>query len=86
MIGMAKEHLGLALSLAIPVLVVITKIDRCPSHVLEQTITELTKILKSKSCRKIPLFVQNNHDVVMTAVKKKERHSHKCSLIKSLSI
>ncbi|KAG0744286.1 hypothetical protein G6F57_005352 [Rhizopus arrhizus] len=67
MIGMAKEHLGLALSLAIPVLVVITKIDRCPSHVLEQTITELTKILKSKSCRKIPLFVQNNHDVVMTA-------------------
>ncbi|KAG1464659.1 hypothetical protein G6F46_000127 [Rhizopus delemar] len=67
MIGMAKEHLGLALSLAIPVLVVITKIDRCPTHVLEQTITELTKILKSKSCRKIPLFVQNNHDVVMTA-------------------
>ncbi|KAI9282677.1 P-loop containing nucleoside triphosphate hydrolase protein [Sporodiniella umbellata] len=67
MIGMAKEHLGLALSLAIPVLVVITKIDRCPEHVLEQTIKELNKILKSKSCRKIPLFVQNNHDVVMTA-------------------
>ncbi|KAG1461680.1 hypothetical protein G6F56_005674 [Rhizopus delemar] len=67
MIGMAKEHLGLALSLAIPVLVVVTKIDRCPAHILEQTITDLTKILKSKSCRKIPLFVQNNHDVVMTA-------------------
>lgn len=68
MIGMSKEHLGLALSLGIPVLVVITKIDRCPTHVLEKTIKELTSILKSKSCRKIPLFVENNHDVVMTAV------------------
>jgi hypothetical protein len=65
---MSKEHLGLALSLGIPVLVVITKIDRCPSHVLEKTLKELTAILKSKSCRKIPLFVENNHDVVMTAV------------------
>lgn len=69
MIGMSKEHLGLALSLGIPVLVVITKIDRCPAHVLEKTIKELTSILKSKSCRKIPLFVENNHDVVMTAVR-----------------
>ncbi|KAI8376921.1 translation protein [Blakeslea trispora] len=67
MIGMSKEHLGLALSLNIPVLVVITKIDRCPQHVLEKTTKELTSILKSKSCRKIPLFVDNNHDVVMTA-------------------
>lgn len=68
MIGMSKEHLGIALSLGIPVLVVITKIDRCPTHVLEKTIKELTAILKSKSCRKIPLFVENNHDVVVTAV------------------
>ncbi|KAI9475532.1 MAG: translation protein [Benjaminiella poitrasii] len=67
MIGMSKEHLGLALSLAIPVLVVVTKIDRCPAHVLQKTLKELTTILKSKSCRKIPLFVENNRDVVMTA-------------------
>lgn len=68
MIGMSKEHLGLALSLGIPVLVVITKIDQCPAHVLEKNIKQLNSILKSKSCRKIPLFVENNHDVVMTAV------------------
>ncbi|KAI7899038.1 translation protein [Cokeromyces recurvatus] len=67
MIGMSKEHLGLALSLSIPVLVVITKIDRCPDHVLQETLKELATILKSKSCRKIPLFIENNHDVVMTA-------------------
>lgn len=65
---MSKEHLGLALSLGIPVFVVITKIDRCPAHVLEKTVKELTSILKSKSCRKIPLFIENNHDVVTTAV------------------
>ncbi|GAA5807374.1 hypothetical protein MFLAVUS_000734 [Mucor flavus] len=67
MIGMSKEHLGLALSLGIPVLVVITKIDQCPAHILEKNIKQLNSILKSKSCRKIPLFVENNHDVVMTA-------------------
>ncbi|CDS10978.1 hypothetical protein LRAMOSA03242 [Lichtheimia ramosa] len=67
MIGMTKEHLGIALSLGIPVLVVVTKIDRCPPKVLETTIKELTSILKSKSCRKIPLFVETNTDVIMTA-------------------
>lgn len=68
MIGMTKEHLGIALSLNIPVLVVVTKIDRCPPNVREKTIKELSTILKSKSCRKIPLFVENHHDVVLTAV------------------
>ncbi|KAI7874571.1 P-loop containing nucleoside triphosphate hydrolase protein [Lichtheimia hyalospora FSU 10163] len=67
MIGMTKEHLGIALSLGIPVLVVVTKIDRCPPKVLETTIKELTSILKSKSCRKIPLFVESDTDVIMTA-------------------
>ncbi|KAI9311181.1 P-loop containing nucleoside triphosphate hydrolase protein [Dichotomocladium elegans] len=66
-VGMTKEHLGIALSLGIPVLVVVTKIDRCPPKVLEQSIKDLTNILKSKSCRKIPLFVENNTDVIMTA-------------------
>ena len=68
MIGMTKEHLGIALSLGIPVLVVVTKIDRCPPNILQNTIKELSTILKSKSCRKIPLFVETDTDVVMTAV------------------
>lgn len=90
MIGMSKEHLGLALSLGIPVLVVITKIDRCPTHVLDKTIKELTSILKSKSCRKIPLFVENNHDVVMTAVSSRQTGSQgsldsQCILIQTIA-
>lgn len=37
-IGMTKEHLGLALALNVPVFVVITKIDMCPANILESTI------------------------------------------------
>jgi GTPase len=57
-IGMTKEHLGLSLALGVPVLVVITKIDMCPPNVLESTVKQLTKILKSAGCRKIPMFVK----------------------------
>lgn len=57
-VGMTKEHLGLSLALGVPVLVVITKIDMCPTNVLENTVKQLTKILKSAGCRKIPMFVK----------------------------
>ncbi|KAF9346885.1 hypothetical protein BGX26_001612 [Mortierella sp. AD094] len=66
-VGMTKEHLGLSLALGVPVLVVITKIDMCPPNVLESTVKQLTKILKSAGCRKIPMFVKTHEDVVVTA-------------------
>lgn len=34
-IGMTKEHLGLALALNVPVFVVVTKIDMCPPNILQ---------------------------------------------------
>lgn len=34
-IGMTKEHLGLALALNVPVFVVVTKIDMCPANILQ---------------------------------------------------
>ena len=40
---MTKEHLGIALSLKIPIIVVITKIDICPEHILENTKNKLCK-------------------------------------------
>jgi GTPase len=73
-IGMTKEHLGLALSLGIPVLVVITKIDMCPPNILESTIKQLVKILKSPGCRKIPMFIKTNEDVVVTAVRIQDQY------------
>lgn len=67
LIGMSKEHLGIALALNVPVMVVITKIDICPPHILEQTITQLTRILKSPGARKIPVFIRNRDETVVTA-------------------
>ncbi|KGM91979.1 uncharacterized protein PADG_11959 [Paracoccidioides brasiliensis Pb18] len=66
-IGMSKEHLGIALSLNIPVMVIVTKIDICPPHILQQTITQLTRILKSPGARKIPVFIKTLEETVNTA-------------------
>ncbi|XP_016350370.1 GTP-binding protein 1 isoform X3 [Sinocyclocheilus anshuiensis] len=66
-VGMTKEHLGLALALNVPVFVVVTKIDMCPANILQETLKLLQKILKSPGCRKIPVLVQNTDDVIVTA-------------------
>uniref|UniRef100_A0A915EXF3 Tr-type G domain-containing protein n=1 Tax=Echinococcus canadensis TaxID=519352 RepID=A0A915EXF3_9CEST len=66
-IGMTKEHLGLALALSVPVFVVVTKIDMCPPNVLNETLNHLFHVLKSPGCRKIPLLVSNHDDVVCSA-------------------
>ncbi|KAK5019728.1 P-loop containing nucleoside triphosphate hydrolase protein [Cryomyces antarcticus] len=67
LIGMSKEHLGIALALNVPVMVVITKTDICPPQILEQTVTQLTKILKSPGARKIPIFIKNREECINTA-------------------
>jgi len=64
LVGMSKEHLGIALALNVPVMVVITKIDICPPQILQQTITQLTKILKSPGARKIPVLIKNREDCI----------------------
>ena len=46
LVGMVKEHLGIALALKIPAFFVITKIDMAPEHILKQTVLELTTVLK----------------------------------------
>lgn len=66
-IGMTKEHLGVTLALNIPVFVVITKIDMCPPNILQQTLTNLRKVLKSQGCRKIPILVESDEDVIISA-------------------
>ncbi|XP_044732832.1 GTP-binding protein 1 [Chrysoperla carnea] len=66
-VGMTKEHLGLALALSVPVFVVITKIDMCPPNVLQENLKLLVKILKSPGCRKVPVMVKTPDDVVLSA-------------------
>ena len=64
---MTKEHLGLALALIVPVFVVVTKIDMCPPNVLQETMKLLMRVLKSPGCRKIPVIVQSDDDVITSA-------------------
>lgn len=66
-VGMTKEHLGLALALSVPVFVVVTKMDMCPANVLQDTMRLLVRILKSPGCRKIPVVVHSPDDVVVCA-------------------
>lgn len=67
LIGMSKEHLGIAVALNVPVMVIITKIDICPPQILQETITQLTKILKSPGARKIPVFIRDRETCINTA-------------------
>ncbi|KAI0148398.1 P-loop containing nucleoside triphosphate hydrolase protein [Xylariaceae sp. FL1272] len=67
LIGMSKEHLGIALALNVPIMVVITKIDICPPNILEQTISQITKILKSPGAKKMPIFINNREECINTA-------------------
>ncbi|CCF50302.1 hypothetical protein NDA11_002593 [Ustilago hordei] len=69
LIGMSKEHLGIALALSVPVVVCITKIDMTPAHVLQTTLKQLTKILKSPGCRKTPVFISDIRQVVESALR-----------------
>ncbi|KAK6350047.1 hypothetical protein TWF696_006296 [Orbilia brochopaga] len=67
LIGMSKEHLGIAVALNVPIMVVITKIDMTPPNILAQTITQITKILKSGGARKIPIFIKSKDEAISTA-------------------
>lgn len=67
-VGMTKEHLGLALALNVPVFVVVTKIDMCPLNILQETLKVLLKLLKSPGCRKLPVLVQSVDDVLISAL------------------
>ena len=55
---MCKEHFGVALALKVPVFFVVTKVDICPEHVLQHTLTSLQGILRKPGVRKKPFMVR----------------------------
>jgi len=65
--GMTKEHLGIVLALRVPVFLVVTKIDMCPENILKETMQQIKKVLKSPGCKKIPIVVRNDDDVIVSA-------------------
>ncbi|KAF7284254.1 hypothetical protein GWI33_022251 [Rhynchophorus ferrugineus] len=62
-IGMTKEHLGLALALSVPVFVVVTKIDMCPANVPvmvktpDDVVMSATNFVSERLC---PIFQVSN--------------------------
>ena len=65
--GTTREHLGLAIALRIPLVVVITKTDLSSPEALNNTVTQLERILKSPGCNKVPIIVEDQDDVATAA-------------------
>ena len=71
-IGSTKEHLGILIHLKVPILVVVTKIDRAPERMYERTIKQLKNIFKIKSVNKKPIFINKdtNKENALEEIKK----------------
>lgn len=64
---MAKEHIGLSLSLKIPMFFVFTKIDMAPENIYIDNLSLLKRILASPAAGKIPIPVDNDTDTAVLA-------------------
>ncbi|EPZ32511.1 Elongation factor, GTP-binding domain-containing protein, partial [Rozella allomycis CSF55] len=64
-VGMTKEHVGLAVALNVPFFIVVTKVDMCPANVLDDTLKQLAKMVKSPGCKKTPVFIKSIHDLIL---------------------
>mmetsp|Transcript_23542 Transcript_23542/g.65268 ORF Transcript_23542/g.65268 Transcript_23542/m.65268 type:complete len:580 (+) Transcript_23542:416-2155(+) len=68
LIGMCKEHLGVALALKVPTFFVITKCDDiCPEHVLKDTLKRLAAVMKKPGIKKRPFVIRTVQDAVTCA-------------------
>lgn len=59
---MTREHIGLCVTLKIPFVIIITKIDIAPLNILEETITNINTIIKN-GIRKKPYMIKNRDDI-----------------------
>lgn len=66
---MTREHIFLCLTLKIPFIFVISKIDLCDDkkNVLEETIQGINKLLKHPTVRRIAIHIKNNEDIILSA-------------------
>lgn len=67
LVGMAREHLSVAFALSVPVAVVVTKVDMCPAPVLEETMRQLQKVLRSPACRRAPVVVKTADEALLVS-------------------
>lgn len=64
---MTKEHIFLCLSLQIPFVVVISKVDICKDRpqILDSTTKEVKQLIKSPGLRRIPYDVRTKDDIIV---------------------
>jgi GTPase len=60
---MTKEHIGITQALKIPMFVVVTKIDLAPPEIYNQTVANLSKILKGSFCNLKPIVVKDEKNL-----------------------
>lgn len=65
--GTTREHLGLAMALQVPTIAVVTKIDLCPTSVVERACRQLEQLLTSPACGRIPFRVRSEDDAYTAA-------------------
>jgi GTPase len=63
---MTREHIYLCLTLKIPFVILVSKIDMVPPNVLEETMTKLHDIIK-KGARRTPFSIKSIDDVLICA-------------------
>ncbi|CAH3165580.1 unnamed protein product [Porites evermanni] len=66
-VGTTKEHLGLAMALKVPTLVIVNKTDICLPTMVGHTLKVLDRLLKSPGCKKVPVVVETEDDVIVAA-------------------
>ncbi len=66
-IGSFKEHLGISVTLRIPLFVVVTKLDMTPQEILKNNLRKLYSLLKLPGVNKVPFVVKDMNDVAIAA-------------------
>jgi GTPase len=66
---MTKEHIFLCVTLKIPFIIVVSKIDICKDrqNILKETMQSINKFLNCPGIRRIPLQIKNKDDIILSA-------------------
>ncbi len=60
---MTRHHISLAVAFSVPIIVVLTKIDSCPQHLLKNTKEEIASIIRSPGVQKRPYLIKQSSDI-----------------------
>jgi GTPase len=54
-----REHIGVAVALKLPMIIVITKTDIAPKEIFDKTLTTLNKIIRGTFCNMTPALMKS---------------------------